>query len=136
MNKLYLRNSNGQPSASLTMALVSFVLVTAWLVFWVVGTTFGLHVPAFDSTAAMGYMTPLLGLYFGRRWTDKDAIPASQSGQEDSDEDSETPPEEEEETVEEEQQPANTTTETEAAPTTETAAATTAKPSKRKNRPS
>jgi len=73
----YLNSSSGQPSASLTMAMLSFVLTTAWLVFWVVGTTFGLHVPQFEATVAMGYMGPLLGLYFGRRWTEKDSSDGS-----------------------------------------------------------
>ena len=134
MNKLYLRNSNGQPSASLTMALVSFILVTAWLVFWVVGTTFGLHVPAFDSAAAMGYMTPLLGLYFGRRWTDKDAIPASQSGQESNDADGEeVAQDEEEEQQEVEEAPTEDPAPQAAAEPVETATTVT-KSSKRKNR--
>jgi len=70
MSKLYMKNSNGVPSASLTMAFVSFFLISSWLAFWVIGTTFGLHIPEFDATVAMGYMTPLLGLYFGRRWND------------------------------------------------------------------
>ena len=71
MNKLYIRNSDGRSSASLTMAWVSFLIVTGWLLFWIVGTSFKLSVPEFDSTAAMGYMTPLLALYFGRRWSEE-----------------------------------------------------------------
>jgi len=112
MSKLYMKNSDGKPSASLTMALLSFVIVTAWLVFWVVGTAFGLHnIPAFESTVAMGYMTPLLGLYFGRRWNEGKVTDASQSSDEAVDEslpeeeEEETTEQQEEETVEEEQAP-------------------------------
>lgn len=67
--RIFLKNTAGEPSASLTMTIVGFVLVTAWLLFWVTGTAFGLTVPAFDATSAMAYLTPLLGLYFGRRYT-------------------------------------------------------------------
>lgn len=97
-----MKNSNGQPSASLTMALVSFILVTAWLVFWVVGTTFGLHVPEFAAGDAMAYMTPLLTLYFGRRWTEKDLVNPNQPNQEVVEESSS---ETDEEVEEEETQP-------------------------------
>ena len=54
------------------MALGAFIVVTAWLIFWVVGKTFGLNVPAFDETVALAYLTPLLGLYFGRRSSNPD----------------------------------------------------------------
>lgn len=51
------------------MAIISYVIVTLWLLFWILGTAAGLPVPAFEAAAAMAYLTPLLGLYFGRRWT-------------------------------------------------------------------
>ena len=67
--QLFIKNSDGKPSASLTMTTIAFFLVTLWLLVWVVGVSFGLPVPPFDATAAMTYLTPLLTLYFGRRWT-------------------------------------------------------------------
>lgn len=66
---LFLKNTDGQPSASLTMAYVGFFIITAWLVFWIIGSSFGLEVPPFDETVALSYLTPLLGLYYGRRAT-------------------------------------------------------------------
>ena len=67
--RIFLKNTDGKPSASLTMMIVGFLIVTCWLLFWVGGRAFGLPVPEFDATSAMAYLTPLLGLYFGRRYT-------------------------------------------------------------------
>lgn len=67
---LWIKNTEGKPSASLTMAFVAFILVSAWLVTWVVAALFKVEVPAFDVASAMGYLSPLLMLYFGRRFTD------------------------------------------------------------------
>lgn len=67
----WINSSKGTPSASLTLALVAFITVTGWLVTWVVGASVGLPVPAFDAGVAMSYLTPCLGLYWGRRHTDK-----------------------------------------------------------------
>jgi hypothetical protein len=69
--RIFLKNSEGQPSVSLTMVVVSFGIVTLWLVAWLVGVTLGHPVPEFDATSAMAYLTPQLGLYFGRRYTSK-----------------------------------------------------------------
>jgi len=68
---IFLKNDDNKPSVSLTMVVISFNVVTLWLVVWVVGTAFGLTIPPFDAMAAMGYLTPLLTLYFGRRFTSK-----------------------------------------------------------------
>jgi hypothetical protein len=68
---LFLKNDDNKPSVSLTMVVISFNVVTLWLIVWVVGTAFGLPIPPFDAMAAMGYLTPLLTLYFGRRFTSK-----------------------------------------------------------------
>lgn len=66
---LWIKNTNGKPSASLTMTIVSFATVILWLLVWIIGTPFGLTIPAFDVAAAMGLLSPLLALYFGRRYT-------------------------------------------------------------------
>lgn len=68
---IFLKNSDGKPSVSLTMVVVSFTVVTLWLIAWVIGVSVGHPVPAFDALAAMGYLTPILSLYFGRRWNSK-----------------------------------------------------------------
>lgn len=67
--RIFIKNSEGQPSVSLTMVVVSFGIVTLWLVAWLIGVTLGHPVPEFDATAAMAYLTPQLGLYFGRKYT-------------------------------------------------------------------
>lgn len=73
--RIFIKNDEGKPSVSLTMVVVSFTVVTLWLVAWVVGVASGHPVPPFDAMAAMGYLTPILSLYFGRRWTSKtDAV--------------------------------------------------------------
>lgn len=66
---IFLKNDAGKPSVSLTMTVISFTAVTMWLVGWVVGSALGFAIPPFDAMSAMGYLTPLLTLYFGRRFT-------------------------------------------------------------------
>ena len=76
---LYIKNSDGKKSASLTMAYTGFVVTTSWLLFWIIGNTCGLHVPAFNETVALSYLTPLLGLYYGRRATDASSATTTES---------------------------------------------------------
>lgn len=66
---LWLKNTQGEPSASLTMSVISFLVVTLWLLAWLIATPFGAPVPPFDAGTAMAYLSPILALYFGRRWT-------------------------------------------------------------------
>lgn len=68
--KLYLKNKNGEHSVSLTMAVISFTVVTLWLTLWVILTAFDLTIPPFDATSAMAYLSPILMLYFARKNTD------------------------------------------------------------------
>lgn len=69
--RIFIKNTEGEPSASLTMVMVSFLIVSAWLILWIVASAFHIPVPPFDATSAMAYLTPQLGLYFGRRYTSK-----------------------------------------------------------------
>lgn len=64
-----LADTDGRASASFTMTVVAFGIITLWIVFWLVGTAFGLPVPEFNATDAMTYLTPILSLYFFRRWS-------------------------------------------------------------------
>ena len=68
--ELWVQNSSGQKSASLTFALVGFVVVTFWLLLSIFSHVGHFDIRAFDSATAMGYLVPFLSLYFGRRWTD------------------------------------------------------------------
>lgn len=64
---LLLKNSDGKPSLSFTMVYSGFFVSLIW---------FGLsifkipHVKDFDVTVVTGFLTPLMALYFGRRWSD------------------------------------------------------------------
>lgn len=78
--RIFIKNTDGNPSASLTMTLVAFVVVILWFVTWIVGAGFGLPIPAFEAGTAMGLLGPLLTLYFGRRWSSNDAGQISGGG--------------------------------------------------------
>lgn len=68
---MFIKNDEGKPSVSLTMVVISFTVVTLWLIAWVIGVALGFPIPAFDALAGMGYLMPILSLYFGRRWNSK-----------------------------------------------------------------
>lgn len=65
--QLLLKNSDDKPSLSFTMVYTAFVISLVW---------FGLsifkipHVKDFDVTIVTGFLTPLMALYFGRRWNE------------------------------------------------------------------
>lgn len=63
-----MRNTQNIPSASLTMSVIAFLVVTLWLTAWLIATPFDVPVPTFDAGTAMAYLSPVLALYFGRRW--------------------------------------------------------------------
>lgn len=73
---IFMKNSDGKPSVSLTMVVISFTVVTLWLLVWILGTALGWPIPEFDVASAMGYLTPQLGLYFGRRWNSSPSTPS------------------------------------------------------------
>ncbi len=61
--RFWITSSKGKRSASLTLAVIAFTITTIWL-----GLSIGgLAYMPFDSTAALAYLVPCLGLYFGRR---------------------------------------------------------------------
>jgi drug/metabolite transporter (DMT)-like permease len=67
---LWLKNTSGQASASLTFATIGFCVVTLWLLVSIVAKLGHTEIRPFSGSEAMAYLTPLLALYFGRRWTD------------------------------------------------------------------
>lgn len=67
---LWMKDTSGKPSASLTLAFIGFVVVTLWLVVSIIAKIGHLEIRAFDGTQASMYLVPLLALYFGRRYTD------------------------------------------------------------------
>lgn len=71
MRKSYwIRNTKGEPSASLTLIMVAFTLVMLHMMLSIFVKPFGLEISPFSATDAMVILTPLLGLYWGRRSTD------------------------------------------------------------------
>jgi hypothetical protein len=72
LNRFWVKNTNGEPSASLTLVLVAFSVVILHMTAAVFVNPFGLAIAPFVASDAMMVLTPLLGLYFGRRYTDKD----------------------------------------------------------------
>lgn len=68
-----LKQSDGRPSASFTMMVIAFAVVTLWLLISIVEEAFGLQIREFSGAEAMSYFTPIATLYFSRRWTDRGA---------------------------------------------------------------
>lgn len=68
-----LKQSDGRPSASFTMMVIAFTVVTLWLLISIVEEAFGLQIREFSGAEAMSYFTPIATLYFSRRWTDRTA---------------------------------------------------------------
>lgn len=67
-----LKQSDGRPSASFTMMVIAFTVVTLWLFVSIVEEAFGIQIREFSGAEAMSYLTPICALYFGRRQvTDK-----------------------------------------------------------------
>lgn len=67
---MWIKNTSGQKSASLTFVSIAFGIVTLWLLLSVFSKIGHIEIREFDAGSAMAYLTPLLALYFGRRWTD------------------------------------------------------------------
>jgi hypothetical protein len=67
--------SDGKKSASFTMMIISFTVVTLWLFVSIVEEAFGIQIRKFSGAEAMSYFTPIATLYFSRRWADSKANP-------------------------------------------------------------
>ena len=66
----WLRNTDGKPSMSATFATVAFVAATGAYVAAIFEKFGSVTIRPFDSSACTAYLIPILGLYFGRRFTD------------------------------------------------------------------
>lgn len=62
-----LKNSEDKPSISFTMIYTAFAVSLLWYFVSIINIP---HIRAFDVTTASGFLSPLLALYFGRRWND------------------------------------------------------------------
>lgn len=79
VDKLMVTDSSGSKSASLTIALVAFVVCTGWVGLSAFEELWGLKIRPFDAGVCAAYLTPCLMLYWGRRNTAaKTAAPAAE----------------------------------------------------------
>ena len=77
MNLPLFKQSDDRPSASFTMMIIAFAVVTLWLLVSIVEEAFGLTIREFSGAEAMSYFTPIATLYFSRRWTDAKNSPTT-----------------------------------------------------------
>jgi len=69
---LWIRDEKGKKSASLTLAVVAFTICSFWIGLSIIEQIGDIKIRAFDSVAAVAYMSPCLALYWGRRKTKAD----------------------------------------------------------------
>jgi hypothetical protein len=65
----WIKGSDGNGSVSATLVFVSFWATTLAYVLSIVGSVGPVTFRPFDIPACSVYFTPILALYFGRRWT-------------------------------------------------------------------
>lgn len=68
-SKLWLRDSNGLRSASVTLLWISFLVTTIGYLLSLVEAIGTLKVRPFDVAATSTYFIPILTMYTGRKWT-------------------------------------------------------------------
>lgn len=73
VSRLWINDTNGNPSMSATFATISFFVTTVIYVLSMFEKIGPVTIRSFDAGAASSYLIPSLGLYFGRRWTDSKA---------------------------------------------------------------
>lgn len=66
-SRVWIRDTRGQPSASLTLAVVAFVVVTLAYACGMISQVGTVVFRPFDPTIVGAYLVPILTLYFGRR---------------------------------------------------------------------
>lgn len=63
----WLKNTDGTKSASFTMMIIAFSVVTLWLLLSIATKLGPVTIRPFSGGEAMAYLTPILALYWGRR---------------------------------------------------------------------
>lgn len=66
----WIKNTKGEKSASLTLVVVAFSVIMLHMIASIFVNPFGIAITPFQAAEAMLVLTPLLGLYWGRRNTD------------------------------------------------------------------
>jgi len=72
-SKLWIVGTDGKASMSATFATIAFLATTTAYVASILESFGDFKFRAFDSAACGAYMVPILSLYFGRRWTEKNS---------------------------------------------------------------
>jgi len=70
----FLKDSSGKPSVSFTMMLLAFIATFLWYVANIFNTP---HIRPFDAAASMSFLSPLMALYFSRKWADEKKAPVT-----------------------------------------------------------
>lgn len=70
MINLLLKNTDGKPSYSLTMAVLAFSATLLWFVLSIFTHIKGFDIRAFDGAAAMCFLAPILANYYGGKSLD------------------------------------------------------------------
>jgi len=70
VSRLWINDTNGNPSMSATFATISFFVTTIVFIASIFQKIGPVEIKPFDAGAVSSYLIPSLGLYFGRRWTD------------------------------------------------------------------
>jgi len=65
--RLMLKNSTGKVSVSYTMMVYTFAVSLLWYAVSIINVP---HIRPFDAATATGFLSPLLALYFSRKWSD------------------------------------------------------------------
>jgi hypothetical protein len=68
---MWIKNSKGQPSATLTFVTTSFFIVAMSYIASMFVSIGPIQLRAFDAGACSAFFIPLLGLYGARRYTEK-----------------------------------------------------------------
>jgi hypothetical protein len=66
----WIRNTRSEKSASLTLVIVAFSVIMLHMLLSIFVSPLGIAITPFQAAESMLVLTPLLGLYWGRRNTD------------------------------------------------------------------
>lgn len=77
---IWLKNMDGKPSSSFTMMIVSFFVVTIWLLVSIFESIKGINIRPFNGTDAMAYFAPIAALYYGRKGQELTASATTSKG--------------------------------------------------------
>lgn len=71
---MFFKNSKGEKSGSFTFAAIAFFITSTSVILGIFeNMTFGefsISFRSLDASIITAYLVPIMGLYFGRRWTE------------------------------------------------------------------